>query len=100
MSIRSGYNRLWDWFGLSRASFLVLPRSFMHEMPDEWQSKMADLLEEYDSKVKDVDCIDSVYVQAKKDNKFTKIPDWILNYRRPNVDKIRQYVNGNTDNDI
>lgn len=93
MSRGNGYQRLWGWFSLSYASFLVLPRSFMHEMPDEWQNKMAELLEEYEQRVKHVEEIDSVYVQARKDRKFTKIPDWILNYRRPNRDKIKQYVN-------
>lgn len=38
-----GYDALWGWFGLSRASFLVLPRVLMHEMPDDWQLRMAAL---------------------------------------------------------
>lgn len=83
-----GHEKLHTWFGLSYASFLVLPRSFMNEMPDEWQSKMADLLSEYDQTFKPVDEIDSVIVSARKDNKFTQIPDWILNYRRPNRERI------------
>lgn len=93
MTRGKGYERLWGWFGLSRASFLVLPRSFMHEMPDEWQSKMAELLDEYEERTKNVECIDKVYVQARKDRKFTKIPDWILNYRHPDRNKIKEYVN-------
>ncbi|MEM9043529.1 MAG: hypothetical protein AAGC81_02455 [Pseudomonadota bacterium] len=44
----AGHQRLWGWFGLSRASFLTLPRAMMHDMPDEWQAKMADLLKEWD----------------------------------------------------
>lgn len=32
-----GENALWLWFGLSRASWLTLPRVLMHEMPDEWR---------------------------------------------------------------
>jgi len=47
--MKKGYDKLWSWFGLSYASFLTLPRVMMHEMPDEWQGKMADLLEEWDS---------------------------------------------------
>lgn len=87
--MESGKEKLWSWFGLSYASFLVLPRSFMQEMPDEWQSKMADLLNEYDETFKCVDDVDSVIVSARKNNRFTKIPDWILNYRRPNKQKIQ-----------
>ena len=84
----NGYDKLWTWFSLSRASFLVLPRSFMHEMPDEWQDKMADLLNQYEATYKSVDEIDDVYVSAKSKGKFCKIPEWITNYRRPNRDAI------------
>jgi len=28
------------WFGLSYASFCVLPRILMEDMPEEWQKKM------------------------------------------------------------
>lgn len=83
-----GHDKLHSWFGLSYASFLVLPRSFMNEMPDEWQGKMADLLNEYDQTFKCVEEIDSVFVCARKDNKFTKIPEWVVNYRRPDREKI------------
>ena len=38
--------------GLSRASWITLPRVLCHETPDEtpdeWQLKMAKLMEEYD----------------------------------------------------
>lgn len=84
----SGHDKLHGWFGLSYASFLVLPRSFMNEMPDEWQGKMAELLEEYDRTFGCVDEIDSVFVNARKWNRITKIPEWITNYRRPNREKI------------
>src|SRR5690606_33683217 len=30
-----GRERLWTWFSLSYASFLVLPRAGMHQMPDD-----------------------------------------------------------------
>lgn len=46
--MRDGFERLWAWFGLSRASWLTLPRCMMHEMPDDWQAKMAALLEQWD----------------------------------------------------
>lgn len=37
------------WFGLSYASWLVLPRVVMEAMPQEWQARMVDLLREIDS---------------------------------------------------
>ena len=92
-----GYEKLWAWFGLSRASFLVLPRSFMHQMPDDWQNKMADLLNEYDETFKDVDCVDEVYVSAKKGGMFAEIPNWIKNYRHPDIKKIESMKRGRED---
>jgi cation transport regulator ChaB len=48
----SGSDRLWLWFSLSYANFLTLPRALMHQMPEEWQDKMAELLEEFDDTYK------------------------------------------------
>ena len=82
---------LWDWFGLSYASFLVLPRVLMHEMPTEWQTKMAALLHEYDETFDTSSVCHSVIVSAKdKNNRFMKMPEYILNYRYPERDAIAQ----------
>src|SRR5574341_1370059 len=45
---RPGHEELWTWFGLSYAGWLTLPRVMMHEMPDDWQMRMAQLLREWD----------------------------------------------------
>lgn len=80
---------LWTWFGLSYASFLVLPRVLMHEMPIEWQDKMAALLHEYDETFDTSSVCHSVTVNAKdNNNRFMKIPEYILNYRHPERDEI------------
>jgi hypothetical protein len=84
-----GYNKLWLWFGLSRASWLTLPRSLMHQMPDEWQSKMADLLDEFDDTF-DSSEMPSPIVNARKNGRFTRWPYWILNYRHPDKSLINQ----------
>ena len=34
------------WFGLSYANYLVLPRSLLQSMPQEWQSKFVDMIDE------------------------------------------------------
>lgn len=39
------------WFGLSYASYLTIPRSILQSMPDEWQKKFVELLDELDEKV-------------------------------------------------
>lgn len=74
-----------DWFGCSRASFLVMPRVLIEDMPEEWQGKMSELLEQHDdsydqSKMGVYGCT----VQAVNDeNKFCKMPEEVKNYRRP-----------------
>ena len=92
---RDGYDRLWLWFGLSRASWLTMPRVMMHEMTDEWQNKMAELLEEWDE-TWDSHEFPEPSVSAKSGNKFTRWPSWLLNYRhpsRPDIDKLRRQPN-------
>jgi len=84
---RPGYERLWGWFGLSYASFLTLPRVFMHEMPDEWQNKMATLLQEFDAAF-DTRDLPNTTVRATKNGKLVKMPDFIINYRHPGQERI------------
>lgn len=81
---------LWLWFGLSYASFLVLPRVAMHAMPKEWQEQMAELLHQYDETInKSAFGVSSCFVTAKNsENKFMKMPDELLNYRHPQKDTI------------
>ena len=78
-----GYHRLWGWFGLSRASFLTLPRILMHEMPDDWQGKMANLLAEYDATFDRQNFPECKVMAVRDDGKFASWPEWMLNYRRP-----------------
>lgn len=81
---------LWLWFGLSLASWLTLPRAMMHEMPEEWQEKMAELLFEWDE-TWDTHDTPSPMVTARKGNKFTKWPSWVLNYRHPDLKEINKH---------
>lgn len=88
---QSGHSRLWGWFSMSYASFVVLPRILMHEMPDDWQKRMAILLEEFNGAFPN-DPIDECRVQCVRDGKLSKWPDWLLNYRYPDraeVEKCR-----------
>jgi hypothetical protein len=75
------------WFGLSYASFLTLPRVLMQEMSLEWQEEMAKLLKEYDEEFPNKPEI-GTRVQITRNNKLIKIPDWLINYRRPDKDMI------------
>lgn len=79
----SGHDRLWRWFGLSYASWLTMPRSMMHEMPDDWQDRMAQLCEEWDEAW---DSSEMPYPRVNAvgaDGRLRKWPDWLLNYRHP-----------------
>ncbi len=92
--MRNGYDRLWRWFSLSYARWLTLPRIMMHEMPDEWQDKMAALLEEWDE-TWNSDDMPSPSVTAKQNGKFTRWPSWLLNYRHPDRQEIeKRRING------
>lgn len=81
---RAGYERLWRWFGLSRASWLTLPRVLLHEMPDEWQDRMAALLEEMSDTFPSWGCEGvEFYVSSRKNQKFAELPEYLCNYRHP-----------------
>lgn len=89
---QTGHERLWGWFSCSRASFLVLPRVLMHDMPDEWQLRMARLLEEYCEEFPNQPDI-GTRVQCTRGGKLVSWPQWLLNYRRPDqaeIDNMRR----------
>lgn len=93
MKIEKTYDERKDlhlWFGLSYASFLVLPRVAMMQMPDAWKEKMAELLNEYDATI-DMSAfgVHSCFVTVKNaDNRFMKMPEELVNYRHPTQDTI------------
>ena len=90
---QSGYDKLWNWFGLSKATFCVLPRSVMHEMPDEQQCKMAKLLDEWDDAWEFSNTgISLNNIQLRDDKgRMMHAPDWLLNYRHPNKEIINSF---------
>lgn len=90
-----GYERLWGWFGLSYAGWLTIPRCLMHEMPDEWQDKMAALLEEYDKTFPNQPDVSTSVSFKDRNGRFTKGPEWLHQYRRPRldmIDEMRRFV--------
>lgn len=85
----SGKDRLWRWFGLSRASWLTMPRVMMHAMPDDWQERMAKLCEEWDEHW-DSGEMPSPRVQAvNKNGRLAAWPRALLDYRHP----CREFIN-------
>ena len=75
---------MWGYFGLSYASWLTLPRVMCHDMPDEWQDKMADLMQEWDETwVNQPDL--GTRVQVTNGHGLCKAPDYLINYRHPDT---------------
>lgn len=90
---RDGHDRLWEWFALSYASFLTLPRALMHEMPDDWQARMADLLKEYSAAFPFFENGGyGIHVSLRQGNRIVKAPRWLIEYRHPDVDAIRRFT--------
>lgn len=66
-----------------------MPRVLLHEMPDDWQAKMAALMEEWDDHW-NFDSLDvGTRVQLTKNERLTKMPEWLKNYRHPDQAKIK-----------
>jgi hypothetical protein len=84
-----GYAALWGNFGLSRAAWLTLPRALMHEMPDEWQARMAALLDEFQETYTNIPTFD-VHVQLRASGRFVPLPSW-LEYRHPHIATIESF---------
>lgn len=81
----SGKDRLWCWYGLSRASWLTLPRVLMHEMPDDWQKRMAVLLEEFVIEFLNWTGDLHFYVTARRKGKIVPLPEALCDYRHPHL---------------
>lgn len=75
-------SKVHNWFGLTRARYLVLPRSLMEGMPDEWQEKMTALLDEMRETYDPCQINDNytVYLRASG-GRF--LADPLSNYRHP-----------------
>jgi hypothetical protein len=67
-----------EWFELSYANYLVLPRSLLQSMPVEWQERMVSLLNEMDRafQLPPVE----YRVQMIRDGKFVR--DELADYKR------------------
>lgn len=62
------------WFSLSYSSYLVIPRAFLQSMPQPWQRKFIDLLEEMEEIIDAPDKIDSYWVRATNGKKLIHDP--------------------------
>lgn len=88
-------NKLWNWFGLSYASWLTLPRVLCHEMPKVWQNKLAKLLDQYYEAFPNQPEV-GTRVQITENGKLIKTPEWLINYRHPHYEEIKKLKNNNS----
>lgn len=88
-----GHDALWGYFGLSYASWLTMPRVLMHEMPDDWQARMAVLCQEWDAHWDFSGCgLGTPTVLQRTNRKFAKWPRFVLEYRHPDREAIQCFL--------
>lgn len=73
-----------QWFSLSRANYLVLPRSLMSAMPLEWQERMTACLQEMREACAPLSLNDR-YIVTLRDARGRITGDPYSNYRHPKI---------------
>lgn len=53
--IRPSREYVHEWFGLSYANYLVLQRSLLQSMPEEWQRRFVELMNELDDSYRHIE---------------------------------------------
>lgn len=70
-----------NWFELTYAQYLTIPRSVLQSMPTEWQIRFVNCLKELDSAI-DWRPKDGRYWVKLKDNRGRYIEDPLMDYER------------------
>lgn len=70
-----------QWFELTYAQYLTIPRSVLQSMPDEWQEKFATLLYELDDTI-DWRPAEGRYWVELRDDKGRFVKDPLQDYER------------------
>lgn len=87
---RPGHDALWEWFGLSRACWLTIPRVLMHSMSDDWQERMAQLLREYDREFPNQPELCTRVAVTERGGRRIGYPSWLIDYRHPDRSAINR----------
>ena len=80
--------RLQLWFNLSYASWVTLPRVMVEAMPEEWQEKMAALLEEWDEAWPNQPEVGVTVRLTDTKGNLIAMPEWMKNYRHPDQEQL------------
>lgn len=87
----AGEQRLQKYFGLSRASWSVLPRVTLQAMPDLWKYRFAALMVELDNRFPNFPDLDWQVRAKGAGGKFVPIPEAMTNYRYPDRDALKSW---------
>lgn len=68
------------WFGLTYANYLVVPRSVLQSMPEDWQHRFTSLMNEVDESFGHLDWPDYRVLAVGANGKFRRDP--IPHYNR------------------
>jgi hypothetical protein len=77
-----GFERLVAFFGapIRSRAFHVWPRVLMHQMPDDWQRRAAELLEEFEAAFPNGDDVFQIRCRSKTTGKLVETPEFYLSY--------------------
>lgn len=70
------------WFGLSYSNYLVLPRSVLQSMPEEWQKKFIECLDQLSNLYSGHPYLQNDYMVKMRDDDGKFITDELSNYER------------------
>jgi hypothetical protein len=71
-----------EWFGLSYASYLTVPRSILQSMPVKWQNRFVKCLNELDEAVGGLPERPEQYWVKLRDSKGRFVKDSLMDYER------------------
>jgi hypothetical protein len=75
--------KLHEFFGMSYASFLTVPRVLLQEMPEDWQNRFAEMLYELSEEFPHAPCSFRVQAVDGISGKLVTMPHWLKDYRHP-----------------
>lgn len=78
---------VWNWFSLSYAQYLTVPRSVLCSMPEDWQQRFVDLMDDLDEEIDWRPKDGQYWVELRSRNgRYARDP--LMEYRRPDRDHI------------
>lgn len=86
-----GHQALNSHFGLSRASWSVLPRVTLNEMPDLWKWRFTALMTELDAEFPNFPDLDYSVTARGERGRIVAMPAALSNYRYPDKDALKQW---------